>query len=284
MLRFDLIGKGTVNVYNKKFEKRRGHYYCELQRIIKRSCTKKEPFDFMMYIYLVFTVLYYSLAVLYLLVGFRSKRFTKCLLKCLPIILLIFFTVLLLAVVEVDDLYKDSTRNRRFQLLIATTFSCIGDGCLVFPKIFIFGVISFAASLLLYTNLLELVDSLVYITLEAVLVGFCIFFIGVLITVTIRVVTSSSNKFPPIPKYVSTLILLYFTVLSVLLWSGLMLFLRRRDHIGAGAAVGVIMFYISDLMIAASAFWNMHLLQGRGLIMLTYYTAQLFLMLSIFYM
>ena len=230
----------------------------------------------------IVATIYCSLAVVYVIFGIQNRRFTKCLLKCLPILFLIFSAVVLSAVETTG--FSEAARTRRMLLLLALILSCIGDGCLVFHKVFVFGVVSFAVSLLLYINTLEITDSLAYMSVEGVLAGICILFLGILISITIKVMTSRSSKFPSVPKLIIALILSYYFILSMLLWAGLMLFFRRKDHLGAGAAVGVIIFYISDLLIAASAFWDLRLLRGRGLIMLTYYAAQLFLMLSIFYM
>jgi len=235
-----------------------------------------------MTVHLIFSVLYYCLTILYLFFGVRNRKFTKCFLKCLPIIFLILFVVVLSAAEATT--FKESTKSNRLLLLLALTFSCIGDGCLVFPKVFPVGVASFGVSLVLYINLLEIRDSISYLRLDGVLLGICIFFVGALISITIKVMTSRSTKIRTVPKVVMAVILSYFLILSILLWSGLLLFLRHRDQVGAGAAVGVIMFYISDLLIAASAFWDLRLLRGRGLVMLTYYTAQLFLALSIPYL
>ena len=233
-------------------------------------------------VHVIFSIFYYCLAILYLFIGVQNRKFYKCLLKCLPIIFLMLFVVLLSAAEATT--FKEPTRLNRLLLLLALTFSCIGDGCLVFRKVFVAGVASFGVSLVLYISVLEMRDSISYIRLDGVLMGICIFFVGVLISVTIKVMTSRSSKFPSVRKVVMAMILSYFFILSLLLWSGLLLFLRRKDYVGTGAAVGTIMFYISDLLIAAGAFWDLRLLRGRGLVMLTYYTAHLFLVLSISYL
>lgn len=217
--------------------------------------------------------------------GVHNKKSVKCLLKCLPMLVLLFSTVAVFASLEtMDTEYSTELRKyRMMKLLLAITFSCIGDGCLVFPQIFVLGVASFAVSVLLYINVLEVVDSVTYISLGGILSGICIFFLAVLLVVTIKITSMRSRHFPRVPKTVMVLILVYYFILSVLLWSGITLFLRQRSLVSASAAIGVTMFYISDLLIAASAFWNLTLLRGRGLIMLTYYTAQLLLTLSIIF-
>ena len=227
-------------------------------------------------------VTFYSLCAVYLVFGVHNRRFIKCLLKCLPT-----FALLLFAVANLVSLQKNQSmqkKSRIMKLVWALTLSCIGDGCLVFPPVFFVGVLIFTVSLFLYINVLEVVDSIKYITYEGILTGVCIFFLAVVLVITITITSTRSRHFPKVPRMMVLLVLFYYFILSMLLWSGVMLFLRQRDLASVGAAVGVVMFYISDLLIAASAFWNLHLLQGRCLIMLTYYTAQLLLTLSIVFL
>ena len=212
--------------------------------------------------------------------GVHNRKVIKCLLKCLPTIVLLLFIVAML--VSLDTTHSgELKKSRGIKLLCAITFSCIGDGCLVFPKIFLVGVLSFAASLLFFIHVLEMADSITYISFEGILSGICIFFLAVLVVIMVMSASARSHHFPRIPRMVTFLILIYYTLLSTLLWSGLLLFLRRRDLVSAGAAVGAAMFYVSDLLIAASSFWTVFILQGRVLIMLTYYTALVLLTLSL---
>lgn len=225
----------------------------------------------------VLVIIFYCLCAVYLIFGVHSKKFMKCLLKCLPILALLFSIVAVLLSLDTTNHSNELRSSKIMKLLWAITFSCIGDGCLVFPQVFFVGVVCFAVSLLFYMNVLEVVDSIMYISFEGVLAGICILFVAALVVVTIKISAMHSRHFPRVPNVLTVLILIYYFMLSMLLWSGIMLFLRRRDLVGISAAIGVTMFYISDLLIAASAFWNLYLLQGRGLIMITYYTAQLLL-------
>ena len=89
-------------------------------------------------------------------------------------------------------------------------------------------------------------------------------------------------RLKPLAKTVLlVLIVAYFMILSALLWSGTLLLLKRNDIAGVCAAAGAAMFYTSDMLIAASAIWQFRLLQGRALVMITYYSAQLFLAFAI---
>lgn len=268
----DNEGKGSVHTYRA-----RGKY-----KAVVGACGGPQYNAVSLAMLLYVLLIFYCLCAVYLAFGVHNKRFMKCLLKCLPTLTLLLYTVAILISLGKD---QDSVlkKSRIIKLFWSLTFSCIGDGCLVFPAVFFVGVLSFAVSLLLYINVLEVVDSFTYMTFEGVLSGICIFFLYVLVVMTIKI-TSRSYHFPKVPMVMTLLILVYYFILSMLLWSGVMLFLRQRDLVGVGAVVGVAMFYISDLLIAASAFWNLRLLQGRALIMLTYYTAQLLLTLSLVFL
>jgi len=180
---------------------------------------------------------------------------------------------------------KDPTLvSRSQQFLWGMGFSTVGDGCLVFRRAFMVGVISFAISLCFYINVLGLVESLMTISAMGVVCGLCIFAFSTTIAVVFKRLLDKSYfvKIPARSRCIlSTLMLFYFLILSTLLWSAVLLLLRQNSRNGICAAIGAVMFYTSDLLIAATAIFDLRLLQGRALVMLTYYAAQLFLALSL---
>lgn len=225
---------------------------------------------------------YYLLGAIYLLFGVHNKRFIKCILKCIPV------AVLLLQMLTVFVDYigsSDAQKNQAVyikQFLWGLAFSAIGDVCLVFRGVFVAGIISFGISLCLYISALGLVESVQDMGFTGVLCGLCILSmsVGFLLMFKNQMVPTKLN---PLARLVLTvLIIFYFIILSTLLWSGALLCMRQTDMTGICSVIGAAMFYTSDMLIAAGAIWEFRVLQGRGLVMITYYSAQLLLALSLY--
>ena len=78
------------------------------------------------------------------------------------------------------------------------------------------------------------------------------------------------------------LVLFYFVLISLMLWSALLQLQHKSDMASFCAAAGGLLFYVSDILIAAGAIWQMNiLLYRRVLVMITYYSAQLFITLFV---
>lgn len=231
----------------------------------------------------LFVPAYYFLAVVYLVFGVHNTRFIKCILKCLPVLTLLF------QVLAVFMEYTGSGGNQpdkilsTKQFLWGVTFSGIGDGCLVFQKVGTVGVISFAVSLCFYISMLGFVESLLNIGFGGIICGFGVLLLSLTILLVFRSHTKKARIKPlPAKSVFTVLIFLYFSVLSTLLWSAAVLVLRQNNFAGLLSGVGATLFYISDMFIVASAIWDARLLQGRVLIMMTYYTAQLLFAISLY--
>ena len=230
----------------------------------------------------LFILVYYFLSFTYLLFGVHNKRFIKCVLKCLPVVALLFQALVFLIQYSGSNGAKPEEVSLLKQFIWGLTFSAIGDGCLVFPRIFIAGILSFAVSLCIYINVLGLTDSLVNIGFGGVASGVCICILSLSILVIFSV-QSRKVRVTGVTRHVlRVLLLIYFFILSTLLWSGVSLFLRQNNRVGTYSAIGASFFYISDVLIAASAILDFRILQGRYLIMLTYHTAQIFLAYSVY--
>lgn len=223
----------------------------------------------------LFIPAYYFFAVIYLLFGVHNSRFIKCILKCLPVIALMF-QMLAMLVQYMGSAESKLVSTRQF--LWGITFSALGDGCLVFKKVHVIGIISFGVSLCFYISMLEFVASVSDIGVGGVACG-----LGVLLlSLTIVLVFRSQAKPLPVRSIYTALIFVYFLTLSTLLWSAAVLLLRQNNFAGICSAVGAAMFYVSDILIVASAIWDARLLQGRALVMMTYYTAQLCFAISLY--
>lgn len=226
----------------------------------------------------LFIPAYYFLAAMYLLFGVHNTKFIKCVLKCLPVISLMFQMLAVL----VDYTGSVHSRFGITQLLWGIAFSVVGDGCLVFRTVWFVGVASFGVSLCFYISMLGFVESVFNIGFAEVACGLGVFLLSLTIHLVFRSQTNKARTKPlPVRSIVSALILFYFSVLSTLLWSAAVLLLRQKNLISVCSTVGAAMFYASDVLIVASAVWDARLLQGRALVMITYYTAQLFLAISV---
>lgn len=215
----------------------------------------------------LFIPVYYFLSIIYLLFGVYNKGFSKCVLKCIPVAVLLFQVLAILAEYARSVEAQAGKIVGIKQFLLGIAFSAIGDGCLAFPRprVFMAGIISFTVSICFYISVLGLMESVVNITFVGVASGVCIYTMSFAITLLFKNIMDT--KLPA--KYLLiAMILLYFLLLSTLLWSGVL-------------AIGTAMFYTSDVLIAASAILDLRLLKGRALVMLTYYSAQLLLAISL---
>ena len=225
----------------------------------------------------LFIPAYYIFAVIYLLFGVQNSRFIKCVLKCIPVIALMF--QMLTVLVQYMELEEGKVK----QFLWGITFSALGDGCLVFKKVHVIGIISFGVSLCFYIRMLEFAGSISNIGFEGAACGLGVILLSFAIVLVFRSQTKRART-PPLParSIYTALIFMYFSVLSALLWSGLVLLLRQNNFSGVCSAVGAALFYVSDILIVATAIWDARILQGRAPVMISYYTAQLCFAVSVY--
>ena len=81
---------------------------------------------------------------------------------------------------------------------------------------------------------------------------------------------------------VMPMVLVYFALISIMLWSTLLQLEQKCYLSSVLGAIGGLLFYVSDVLIAAGAIWQLQvLLHGRILVMCTYYGAQLLISLSV---
>ena len=81
---------------------------------------------------------------------------------------------------------------------------------------------------------------------------------------------------------VMPMVLVYFALISIMLWSALLQLEQIFYLSSVLGAIGGLLFSVSDVLIAAGAIWQLRvLLHGRVLLMCTYYSAQLLITLSV---
>ena len=89
--------------------------------------------------------------------------------------------------------------------------------------------------------------------------------------------------YPNLKSYLILPSFIYCVLLSVVLWRGLIVLgsVSSATHKHFAAGIGAISYYISDLILSINLF-AVKVPYGDYLIMITYYIAQLLLLLSVF--
>ena len=213
---------------------------------------------------------YVVFSLVYIFVGIRVQfMLLRGLLKCIPIVLLIYICVIILQTfgrVAVGHNIVELTRQFE-RVLFGLIFSCIGDFYLTFEGFFIHGIVSFAIAQLIYIFLFD-GHHLVLLSLSynELLVG---------IAVAVISLSTYSYLLPKLSRILAISLAGYCILISIMLWSSLVQILHSQDNTG-GAFMGVVgtaMFYTSDLLLGVNR-WRIKILFGSELVMITYYIAQ----------
>jgi len=244
---------------------------------------------------ILLTIVYGLLAFIYLLLGVHSrKKLHKAVLKCLPIALLVGLVVWTQTYTWPIHGGNESGSDIawRHQLLLwGLVLSGLGDVCLTAPSSFVgvFGILFFAVAQCVYVVLFGLnLQMLVELPYVGLLSG------GVVFMMSLSILLLFGWHFHTFLKsgdhgmrrrflmLVMPLVLVYFVLISVMFWSALIRLQNRMDLASLLGAGGALLFYVSDILIAAGAIWQLRvLLQGRILVMVTYYGAQYLITLSV---
>ena len=216
----------------------------------------------------LFPVLYAGLCIFYLAVGINSNyKAVKAVLKCTPIVCLIlsaFFYSMPFAMGPIGHQEASKSYER---LLYGLVFSCLGDLYLVFPKTFLLGVISFGIALFGESVLMFLYNPTVSEITVAIAIGMVSLFV----------------YFYILPKLNWILIVPFFAyciLISTMLWSAIVKMLQTpNDSSCILGAVGACLFFTSDLVLALRG--KLDVPYGPVIVMVTYYSAQLLISLSV---
>ena len=200
--------------------------------------------------------------------SFSEKPLLTVVTKCGPLVLLI--TSVAIDLVEKRSRAADT--NAEYILLSALVFSVIGDACLVYPRYFLLGLLSFAVTQVLYTSLF---DGGPHLFLDAdrgaIAAGATVATIS--LTVYFGIVSNMSRLTKP-------LAFLYCCLISFMLWSAIVKVQRETTDWTIFGAAGAGLFYCSDLLLAINK-WGVRIPFSPYLILGTYYTAQLFIVVAI---
>ena len=139
---------------------------------------------------------------------------------------------------------------RHMKILIwGLVFSCIGDGCLVFPRRFQLGLLSFAVAQCIYIHLFGLnLDLLYNLPLQGLFsaVGVALLSGTIMVGFWIQLKSHMRNLSLKLP--IVTGVVVYFILVSTMLWSAVLRLQLNGDWASGLGVVGAILFYISDLL------------------------------------
>ncbi len=161
-------------------------------------------------------------------------------------------------------LYCISSEKPKFWFLLALFFSFLGDVFLLFPKYFIYGLVSFLIMHLIYVKIISnfLVRKSVFQILRC-FIPFAIFFGGLVSLIYSELI----NHKLLIP------VIVYGTIISMFGTVSLVNYLQDRSKTSSALLIGAILFIISDSLIAIDLFYASHLMI-KLLIMLLYGVSQ----------
>ena len=222
----------------------------------------------------------------------------KAVLKCLPISLLLGQVIVSLGTHRTswdEERINDGTQTSGVVkicqlLLLGLALSCVGDALLVFDAtVALFGMVSFAIAQGVYIAFFGLTTGqLVELSMFELLSGLVVLVLSLSILLLFSWRLNNTLKSGDrgmrwrFIGLVMPIALLYFMLISLMLWSALLQVQKRGDLVGVLGAIGALLFYVSDVLIAAGAIWRLRvLLHGRILVMVSYYGAQLLISLSV---
>lgn len=215
-------------------------------------------------------LLYTVLCKLYLFLGRNSEiQLLKMVSKCAPLV----FLSVLVANESLESQGPISTAVSRStgdlsRLFWGLVFCCIGDAYLVYENLFIFGLVAFSVGQLLYFFLFGgSISMFVGADGREVAAGIAIGLLSIAIFLYL------------LPKFSTKLAYLafgYCTLISLMVWSAFVRFHRRPLDVTAVGLFGAATFYTSDVLLSLNR-WRGALPFGDSLVMVTYYTAQLFI-------
>ena len=238
-------------------------------------------------VYVALCMVYSCLAITY------RRRFYRMVFKCLPVLSLFLWTVLAFAALanggdEPTPSGSDKLADRKERLdvgrvvalLLGLLLSCAGDACLVYPRAAAFGIVSFSLAHVFYMRVFglspatfsQLAVSGWLLTALFVTFSVSLLFVIMRIAASFRVV---------LPRTIKVLAILYFGLVSAVLLSALLWCYGRTDMPSAVGLVGAFLFCCSDLLLGATLVLEFMLLQARVLVILTYYAAQLCIVMSV---
>ena len=219
-------------------------------------------------------LLYGALCCLYIffIMEKRKNKFLQLLFKILPLFI-ILYTVAKIRMSQTAPFHIKSPffGPKLSKSAYGIIFSMIGDAYILFPNLFLYGVISFAITHIFF--FLMFVEDLEYTQIRSreLTVLFTIGLVSLVLYIFLQRKMKCCMKF---------CVFLYTFIITITLWSALVQLLLNYSPITIAGAIGVTLFYISDVLLSMNK-WIKPIPMADTLIMTTYYTAQFLIGYSI---
>ena len=196
-----------------------------------------------------------------------NNRCLKITFKIIPLLILAFGNTSIIMSQAAPFNIKSSYFLPRLQKYNWSLIFCmVGDAYIIFPNLFLYGLISFAIGqgflLLMFSDDMYLLFQL---TQSEVISGLCVLAVSVLIYKFLYSHLSCGLVCPT---------LVYTLLISAMLWCAIMQAQKFPSAVTVSGAVGAGLFYTSDVLLAVNK-WREKIPIANVLIMGTYYAAQL---------
>lgn len=202
-----------------------------------------------------------------------NNQLLKLVIKVLPVLILflgncyIFFSK-----TAPFDISASDFAPRLGKLVWSLLFCMLGDAYLVFPSLFLYGLISFAVGqVFLIMVFSEDLFVLSQLTRYEVTSGLCVLVVTAIIYIYMY------------PRFKCAMVvptLVYALVISLMLWCAIIQLQKFVSYPTACGAAGAGLFYTSDLLLAVNK-WRTKIPMARVFVMSTYYSALLLIALSV---
>ena len=221
-----------------------------------------------------YAALYVAVCKLYLFLGLRTNSKTvKIILKCFPLaILIVAVAIRLINSIAPVSASAPGSVSKLSQLFWGLLFSCIGDTYLVFPNYFLFALFSFAIAQSIYIFLFGGSFTMFQEASQSeVMIGLAVAAISLLVYVILVV---------HMKPLVTVCAAVYTILISTMWWSALIQAYRSPNDLTILGATGATLFYASDVILSIDK-WGKTVPYGQVFIMTTYFSAQLFITVSV---
>ncbi len=229
--------------------------------------------------FILIQYVYIAMAVTYLLLGLHNNsQLLKLVLKCAPIATLLGFIVYsgVKTLNALGPLSSGQLLDNLWYLLWAILFSLFGDIYLVFNGLFLLGIVSFSMTQAIYVYLFDGMQLYLMISTgfeqQHIITGVAIAAVSTFFYAYV---------YPKFSWTMSFFGFLYTVLISTMVWAAITRAQITPSHANMTAVLGTCLFYVSDLVLSLKI-WRLKIPAAEAVIMVTYYTAQLLIVRSVF--
>ena len=222
-----------------------------------------------------YIALAYGTASLFYMLFFMNSnnRFLKLIFKIIPLLILGYAnTQVILSVAAPFDIKGSAFLPRLSKFNWSLLFCLMGDAYLVFPSLFLYGLVSFAIGqgflVMMFSDNLYTLSQLTTYEISS---GVCVLVMSTCIYMYIYPCFERAMVLPTI---------IYTLLISLMLWCGIIQAQKFLSYSTGCGAVGAALFYLSDVLLSIEK-WRAKVPMGQVLVMSTYYGAMLLISISV---